>query len=270
MGTIQQKKLFEDYDGFVKKFERKKTTDDCYTPAPVFEVVKAWVNRYWESTKSLNIIRPFYPDKDYREIDYKTGDFVLDNPPFSLLAQIIKYYNENDIKFFLFAPHISLFNSNDTTKNTFIVAGADVVFENGACIAVDFITNLPSEYSIILAGDLKEAIEAQNPKANIKKYKHPQGLVSSALLGKYVIKGNTWAIPKDLTALCPHKDKPFGGGFCVPPSLIADIEELANKAITNKAITNRTISKATEEGLAFLDRKYTNNRAIYQLEITKK
>ncbi len=28
-----------DYDGFVEKFKPKKTTDDCYTPPEVYDVV---------------------------------------------------------------------------------------------------------------------------------------------------------------------------------------------------------------------------------------
>lgn len=274
----QIKMEFDDYDGFVKKFERKKTTDDCYTPPAVYEAVKNWVFKYWHSTQELNIVRPFYPGKDYQEYDYKPTDLVLDNPPFSLNAQIIQYYNEHNVKFFIFAPHNSLFNANDETRNTFVIVGASVIFENGANVSIDFVTNLPSEYSIILAGDLKEAIEAENPKPNVKKYIHPYGVVSSALLGKYVVRGNCYAIPRELTAMCPHKDKPFGGGFCIPPSLQKDIEELAE---TDKArgererrqqgsLIERKISLATQEGLKFLDGKYTGAKELYNFTITKK
>ena len=41
MGVRQM--TFEDYDGFVEKFKPKKTTDDCYTPPEVYEVVASWV-----------------------------------------------------------------------------------------------------------------------------------------------------------------------------------------------------------------------------------
>lgn len=33
------------YDDFVKKFQPKKTTDDCYTPEAVYDVVLDWVER---------------------------------------------------------------------------------------------------------------------------------------------------------------------------------------------------------------------------------
>ena len=36
--------LFDDYDGFLEKFEVKKTTDDCFTPPDIFKVVLDYVN----------------------------------------------------------------------------------------------------------------------------------------------------------------------------------------------------------------------------------
>ena len=32
----------EDYKAFVEKFKPKKTTDDCYTPANIYEAVLEW------------------------------------------------------------------------------------------------------------------------------------------------------------------------------------------------------------------------------------
>lgn len=34
---------FLDYDSFLEKFKPKKTTDDCYTPANIYEAVLAGV-----------------------------------------------------------------------------------------------------------------------------------------------------------------------------------------------------------------------------------
>lgn len=30
------------YEEFVDKFKPKKTTDDCYTPGTIYEIVKGW------------------------------------------------------------------------------------------------------------------------------------------------------------------------------------------------------------------------------------
>ena len=35
----------ESYEEYVEKFKPKKTTDDCYTPPEVYEVIKDWVCR---------------------------------------------------------------------------------------------------------------------------------------------------------------------------------------------------------------------------------
>lgn len=80
---------FDDYDGFVEKFKSKKTTDDCYTPPLVYGAIAEWVEREY-SVKRADFIRPFYPGNDYKRFDY-TGKIVVDNPPFSILVQIIDF-----------------------------------------------------------------------------------------------------------------------------------------------------------------------------------
>lgn len=50
----------ETYDEFVEKFKPKKTTDDCYTPPEVYEVIKDWVCRTYNVDEN-KIMRPFKP-----------------------------------------------------------------------------------------------------------------------------------------------------------------------------------------------------------------
>lgn len=46
MNAVQAK--LTDYDGFVEKFKPKLTTDDCYTPPQIYEIIKNWaVERYF-------------------------------------------------------------------------------------------------------------------------------------------------------------------------------------------------------------------------------
>lgn len=92
----------ETYDEFVEKFKPKKTTDDCYTPPLVYEAVANWVATEYGLDKQ-NFVRPFYPGGDYKSEDY-TGKIVVDNPPFSILSEIIGFYTERGVRFFLFAP----------------------------------------------------------------------------------------------------------------------------------------------------------------------
>ena len=98
--------LSPEYSAFVDKFKPKKTTDDCYTPGPIFDVVLAYaLNRY--GVTEDRVLRPFWPGQDYREIDYPDGCVVVDNPPFSILSQIINDYNAAGVRYFLFEPYLT-------------------------------------------------------------------------------------------------------------------------------------------------------------------
>ena len=87
----QSKQSFLDYDDFVEKFKPKKTTDDCMTPPEVMEVVNSYVERRWGIDRS-RFVRPFWPGGDYEHTDYPDGGVVVDNPPFSMLANIKRFY----------------------------------------------------------------------------------------------------------------------------------------------------------------------------------
>ena len=98
-----------EYKAFVDKFKPKKTTDDCYTPDNVYEAVKEWAcNEY--GIDPDRVVRPFWPGGDYERFEYKETDVVIDNPPFSIIAQIVKFYNNYEIPFFLFAPYLTNFS----------------------------------------------------------------------------------------------------------------------------------------------------------------
>lgn len=98
----------ENYEEFIEKFKPKKTSDDCYTPDNVYNAVADFVSEKYNVDK-LTFCRPFYPGGDYEHYDYK-GKIVVDNPPFSIISKICTFYSENNIKFFLFAPSLTLFS----------------------------------------------------------------------------------------------------------------------------------------------------------------
>ena len=80
-----------EYDAFVEKFKAKKTTDDCYTPQNIYDVVARWVvNEY--GVDPAGFVRPFWPGGDYQNTEYPDGCTVVDNPPFSIRAQILDWY----------------------------------------------------------------------------------------------------------------------------------------------------------------------------------
>lgn len=104
------KNLFTDYDNFVDKFDAPKTTDDCYTPPDVYAAVVNYVAKHCDLT-ARQIVRPFWPGGDYEHAEYPEGCIVIDNPPFSIISKIARFYISKRIGFFLFAPHLTLFSA---------------------------------------------------------------------------------------------------------------------------------------------------------------
>ena len=167
-----QKGLFNDYEGFVEKFKPKKTTDDCYTPPAVYDYVLQYVADHCD-IDGMTVVRPFYPGGDYESLVYPDNCVVIDNPPFSIIAQIVRFYLKRGIKFFLFAPHLTLFSADlDCTR---IVCGAAIVYENGAKSKYIFLSNMFGEAGVIGDPVLYEGIDAicSAPKAELPKYKYP-------------------------------------------------------------------------------------------------
>ena len=84
-----RREVFKDYDGFVEKFEPKKTTDDCYTPPAVYDAVLGWLRENVDIENRV-IVRPFYPGGDFERFEYPDGCVVVDNPPFSIITKICR------------------------------------------------------------------------------------------------------------------------------------------------------------------------------------
>lgn len=176
----------EEYGEFIEKFKPKKTTDDCFTPPLVYEAVKSWVVNEYDIPDDAEIIRPFYPGGDYEKHEYPEGCVVIDNPPFSILAEIKRFYHEKNIKYFLFAPHLTLFASNGDER--YIITSSGVIYENGAKVMTSFVTNM-DRYKIRTAPKLAEAIdraveEGRERAPELPAYDYPLEVVTSARLVK--------------------------------------------------------------------------------------
>ena len=83
----------EEYRQFVEKFKPKKTTDDCYTPPEIYQVVLDYVTERYGIDQN-SVVRPFWPGGDYQAEEYPNGCCVVDNPPFSILSKIVDFYIE--------------------------------------------------------------------------------------------------------------------------------------------------------------------------------
>lgn len=170
-----------------EKFERKKTTDDCYTPPAVYEAVKNFVNDYIYELSGCKILRPFKPGGDYLRENYDENTVVIDNPPFSIYSKIVKNYLSMNVKFFLFAPALTLFVVGSSAQ--YVLTASNITYDNGAKVRTSFCTNLlPNGVKLRFSPILKRAIiEAQNLRSNaLKKLEMPENYASSAQLLKYV------------------------------------------------------------------------------------
>ena len=230
-----------EYEAWLSKFEAKKTTDDCYTPAAVYEAVKGWAVEEYK-LDGRRILRPFYPGGDYESADYHGGDVVIDNPPFSMLTKIVRFYESKGVDFFLFAPTLTLFGYNAKCS---IVAGVDVKYANGAIVNASFLTSL-DDAKVRTAPGLKKAIEeaqdeekAEKPKR--AKYVYPGCVITAALLKK--IAGVDFRIyPGQISDKTPRLDsqkeakkKLFGDGFLISEKKAAE-KKAAELKVASDAI----------------------------------
>ena len=192
----------EEYQEFLEKFKLKKTTDDCYTPAPVYDAVA----RYVEETYGISrdkFVRPFYPGGDYVNEKYPEGCVVVDNPPFSIMAEILRYYDSKGIKFFLFAPTLTLFSSSSSASTcTALPCTLSVIYENGASVNTSFLTNLECggvrfRSAPKLQAMVQEGIDefTKTLKKQLPKYSYPPHIITSSWVGILSRLGIEFSVP---------------------------------------------------------------------------
>ena len=238
----------EEYQEFIEKFEQKKTTDDCYTPEPVYNAVMEFVEDRYKVSRH-DFVRPFYPGGDYQAYKYKKTDIVVDNPPFSIIAEILKFYAENNVKFFLFAPHLTLMSGAATDTCTAVIVGVTVIDENGARVNTSFLTNLESEYVAItcpeLYGKVKQAVEESKTTVELPKYSYPTALFT-APMGNYYskhgvelkIKRSECVKVRELDAQKDMGKSIFGAGLLLSTAA-TERKAAAEKAAAEKAAAEK-------------------------------
>ena len=225
----------EEYQAFLDKFVPKKTTDDCYTPDLVYEAVAQWVaNEYHVAPR--HFVRPFYPGGDYQREQYLPDAIVVDNPPFSILSEIIKFYVEKGIRFFLFAPTLTLFSSSSSSLVTALPVAASVTYENKANVNTSFVTNLenpsirlrsvPSLYRVV-----KEANDRnlEEQRRELPKYAYPDNVVTSAFVARLSRYGIDFSVSRaesvSIDALDAQKEQGraiYGKGYLVSERAAAE------------------------------------------------
>ena len=233
-----------EYQAFVDKFKPKKTTDDCYTPKLVYDAVLKWVVSDFK-LEGREVVRPFWPGGDYQSFDYPKNCVVIDNPPFSILTQIVRWFNERKIDYFLFCPHLTNFAMIEANH---ISAPHTVTYENGAKVPTSFVTSL-GEWFIRTAPDLLDLIrtaDEENLKDKHKelpKFLYPDCVLTAAMTNKLAKYGQVLKIRREDCAFIRSLDEQgkdytiFGGGFIISERAAAE------RAAAERAAAERAAAK---------------------------
>lgn len=251
----------EEYKAFVDKFKPKKTTDDCYTPQYIYNAILEWsVNEY--GLQGREVVRPFYPGGDYENYKYPKNGVVIDNPPFSILSDIISFYIKRGIDFFLFAPALTLLSTIGTKPANAILTNSNITYENGAKVKTAFITNM-GQYKIHVSSALYEAIDKaqkenlNKDKVTLPKYEYPVNVITAAMIQKIADKGQELKIKSEdcyfIRMLDSQREKKktiFGSGFLLSDKAAAE-KAAAEKAAAEKADVH--IWELSERELEIID-----------------
>ena len=249
----------EEYQEFLEKFKLKKTTDDCYTPAPVYDAVVRYVEETYELSRE-NFVRPFYPGGDYQREKYPEGCVVVDNPPFSIMSEILRFYDSKGIKFFLFAPTLTLFSSSSSSSSagccTALPCTLAVIYENGASVNTSFLTNLePRSIRFRSAPKLQAIVQegidefTKTLKKQLPKYSYPPHIITSSWVGILSRLGIEFSVPvaesEGINGLDSQKAAGkaiYGKGYIVSDAVKAEREKAEREKAERWTLSDRELA----------------------------
>ena len=250
----------ETYDQFVEKFIPKKTTDDCYTPDLVYNAVKDWAVKEYNITGQ--IIRPFWPGADYQAIEYPPDCVVIDNPPFSIVSQIVRFYQNNTIPFFLFTSALRL-SPVKIPAVCYIACGENVIFENGAVVSISFVTNMEDPDIILRTAPelnlaIRQAVNETKQKTTKAraKYIYPVHVMTAAKAEYFSAYGINYQVKRTDCAVVSKLDANskgiFGSGLLLSERAAAERAAAERAAAKRAAAVPWTLSDREKEIIAKL------------------
>jgi len=217
------------------------------------EVVNSYVEKRWGIDRS-RFVRPFWPGGDYEGHDYPDGCVVVDNPPFSILSKIKRFYLARGIPFFLFCPSLTAFGSFDE-RCCVILSDSNIVYENGATVRTGFVTSLPSPNVAESEPDLGDAINAvcdelrHRDKKEMPKYEYPLEVVTAARMQLYAAHHTRYAVPRGECCKIGTLDAQkavgkgiFGGGLLLSERAAAE-RAAAERAAAERAAAERAAAE---------------------------
>lgn len=190
---------------------------------------------------------------------------VIDNPPFSILSQICRFFDEHGIRYFLFAPTLTLFSTN-AGKSNYVPVSAAVTYENGARVNTSFVTNLGG-WRVEISGELFSLIDEADKRnrgesrIELPGYIYPLNVlcIQDFDLAKH---GQSLCFSdKDLQftrALDAQKEKGkaiFGGGFLLSEAAAAKKSKAEEAALEVMSARLAAISESQQNSRMSADEK---------------
>lgn len=260
--------ISDEYAAFVEKFKPKKTTDDCYTPENIYEYVKSWaVRRY--GLEGREIVRPFWPGGDFEAFDYPDGCVVIDNPPFSIVSRIVRFYARHGVDFFLFSPGLVLTSGGDICNH--VCTGSTITYENGAKVSTGFVTSL-GEFLVESAPDLAaelERIDIQNQKIGkkrVRKIRLPDEVLTRARMNYLAAHGVRFAVRREDAAYMHDLDNYNVFGGC----LLLSERAAAEWAASERAAAERAPAERAAAERAAAERAAAERAAAIPIELSER
>lgn len=270
-----------EYQEFVKKFEAKRTTDDCYTPDVVYDAVAEWVASEYNVSRA-NFVRPFYPGGDYQKEKYKPTDIVVDNPPFSILASIIDWYNERGIRYFLFGPQLTLLGTT-AKRCACIPVGVGITYANGANVNTSFATNLePDEIAFRADARLWKMVNDANReyektvRKQLPRFIYPREVIMSPTLSAFSRLGIDFVVKK--SECCPIEELDqqreagkaiYGKGFLLSTRLTEERERCEELRIEREVQYKEERERGIRESSQVWELSERERNIIAQLDQNK-
>lgn len=144
--------------------------------------------------------------------------------------------------FFLFAPHLLLFGGQ-AIRVTAIITDNDITYENGANVSTSFLTNMEPGIQLRTDPELFRVVDEANKenlkdtKRDIPKYRYPDEVVTSAMLGNFSRFGEEFELKKTevyhIRRLDAQKEMGksiYGSGFLIPERKAKEKAEAAARA----------------------------------------
>lgn len=218
-----------EYLEWLKKFENKKTTDDCFTPVEVYDALIGWLKKEGKIREGQKVVRPFYPGGDYTAEEYPAGCVVVDNPPFSIMKDIVAFYDKKRIPFFLFFDSRTLFGKAyvNNERICLLPICASVKYENGAVVNTSFMSSLFPGLRIYAPGELRKIIEDSQVKPDEKvQLDFDPHVRRFSSFGTAVRYGETIKI-KNIRPF--DNEHLYGGGILIGDDDVAKLDEVMER-----------------------------------------